>query len=327
MMVTKKQLVATVIFLSMCCSTTAILQADGDPVGSEDAEGPQAVAMLRGEVMELRESLERMKALVKYMNKSITAICHKTCACNEEGDEEEMGTCEYQSTSSKPDYSEKVNENAIDRNNWIIPTFPQLYRVEESSWFDGLLYLGWLQHVSVYADRNFIGRFHEVGPIRKLWQDTVAFYDANYQYQGILVESPIKWCYNIIPNLLFGRQYWRLYDKRGKLKMYGSPENYLSAMMRGDIRGDVLWSPYDNTEYLSRMTNTAQMGLQKWHITRNDNAKAAVIEEISIRNVAGKTKTGWLIEVENEDRIDPLIPGFFAVLLILLLVVVAVVVK
>eukprot|EP00472_Partenskyella_glossopodia_P010277 CAMPEP_0197516652 /NCGR_PEP_ID=MMETSP1318-20131121/1532_1 /TAXON_ID=552666 /ORGANISM="Partenskyella glossopodia, Strain RCC365" /LENGTH=90 /DNA_ID=CAMNT_0043065535 /DNA_START=792 /DNA_END=1061 /DNA_ORIENTATION=- len=56
----------------------------------------------------------------------------------------------------------------------------------------------------------------------------------------------------------------------------------------------------------------AQEGVHKWHITRNDNAKAAEIEEISIKNVAGNKKTGWLVEVEYEDRIDPLIPGFFA---------------
>mmetsp|Transcript_1710 Transcript_1710/g.2473 ORF Transcript_1710/g.2473 Transcript_1710/m.2473 type:complete len:350 (+) Transcript_1710:82-1131(+) len=307
----KKQLATSLMFLSVCCSAT-VLQKNNDLMGTEGEERPQAVATLRGEVMELRESLERMQALVQSMNKSITAICHKTCACSEE-DGGNIGTCKYYGTpSSSNDHSKGKHENAIDRKHWIIPTFPQLYRVEEASWFDGLFYLGWLQHVSVYADRNFIGRFHEEGPLRKLWQDTVAFYDANHQRQGVLVESPIKWWFNIVPNLLFGRQYWRLYDSKGNLRLYGSPENYFSAMMRGDIRGDVLWSPYGSSQYLSRMTNTAQMGLHKWHITRNDNAKAAVVEEISIRNMAGKTKTGWLIEVENEDRIDPLIPGFFA---------------
>jgi len=64
-------------------------------------------------------------------------------------------------------------------DRWIIPDFPQLYRVEESGWIDNMFRLGWLQQFPVYADRNFLGRFYE--------EDVVLFYDGNGYFKGVAV--------------------------------------------------------------------------------------------------------------------------------------------
>ncbi|GAB5370978.1 hypothetical protein AAMO2058_001539500 [Amorphochlora amoebiformis] len=287
------------IWLCILIPAVSLSSDDSEELESSLSEPLSDEEGLPARVEELTAEVKALRASLRDINKTLEVLCNATCAC---GPNE--GQCAF--TTGGPMSSTTANEE------WLIPTFPQLYRVEESGWLDGLFRFGWLQQFPCYADRNFLGRFHEEGPLRKLWQDTVSFYDEKGEFIGILVESPIKWFLNIFPNFLHGRKYWRLYDKTGNLVLMGSPENWIVAYFRGDILGDIFWVPDSDIQFTSKMANTAQEGLHKWFITRSDNAKAAEIEETFIRNIAGKTKTGWLIEVEYADRMDPLIPGFFA---------------
>mmetsp|Transcript_5476 Transcript_5476/g.10863 ORF Transcript_5476/g.10863 Transcript_5476/m.10863 type:complete len:333 (-) Transcript_5476:231-1229(-) len=278
-----------------------ILSAEQDPQQCDAEGGDSGECAIPGtettaggdlnEVARLSSEVESLREAMNQMNATLQRICQTTCACG--------GKC-------------NTAENGPDKEGWMDPTLPDLYRVEEPSWTARLFRLGFLQHFSVIADTNPIGKFEEEGPIWKLWQDTVSFYDEHGKYVGILVESPVKWFLGFIPNLIGGRKYWYIYDRDGVLKLYGSPEPWINSWLRGDAQADMFWLPEGGIRYTSKMTNVALKGNRKWHITRNDNLKCAEIEEINTVDSRGRKKTGWLIEVEYSDRIDPLFPGFLA---------------